>query len=165
LLLQCNPQSKFHGSREETACRAYPIARGAEGASPVLASPDETLRQQGPCYRYLWKVPGGIDIPYGTPMGQSCGRGRIYLSTPGESLRSVTESAHAICVRSFFVSPNKVPFQLKRKRGWAGGRVTHPPPTSSLIEKIQINHMEMDDEYTCQFKIYQNRRMVRPGHP
>jgi hypothetical protein len=41
-------------NREETLAEVAKLS--AEGANPGLASPDETLRQKGPCCIFLWKV-------------------------------------------------------------------------------------------------------------
>jgi hypothetical protein len=56
-----NATHNTNGNREETLAQNGKLS--AEGANPVLASPDETLRQKGPCCRYLWKVPCGHEVP------------------------------------------------------------------------------------------------------
>jgi hypothetical protein len=68
------------------------MTRGAEGANPALASPDETLRQKGPCCLFLWKVPCGMTFRmghrWGNPWAEACSLRRHPVSrpTPQENL-------------------------------------------------------------------------------
>ena len=64
-----NATHNTNSNREET--HASDAMRSAEGANLGLASPGETLRQKGPGYLYLWKVPPREAISHGTPTGQS----------------------------------------------------------------------------------------------
>ena len=62
-----NASHNKNSNREETL--ASDAMLSAEGANFGLASPGETLRQKGPCYLYLWKVPRGKNFLTGHRRG------------------------------------------------------------------------------------------------